>query len=129
MANEHRREEDTGLVGSYLFGGEEMKHINKGVCANNAALRILGRALLFGFMSAVPAVPIFCVPAHAGEDGPVVSTTEGLVRGFEKNGVNIFLGNHTRRRQSATCAGVRRHQSVSGRARWTRRRTPTPVHR
>jgi para-nitrobenzyl esterase len=69
-----------------------MKHINKGVCANNAALRILGRALLFGFMSAVPAVPIFCVPAHAGEDGPVVSTTEGLVRGSEKNGVNIFLG-------------------------------------
>ena len=30
--------------------------------------------------------------AHGDDDDPVVNTAEGRVRGFEKNGVNTFLG-------------------------------------
>jgi para-nitrobenzyl esterase len=58
--------------------------------ASYAPLQLLSRALLISGMLAATPLPI--ISASAGDDGPVVSTADGRVRGIVKNGVNIFLG-------------------------------------
>jgi para-nitrobenzyl esterase len=62
--------------------------------ASSAAKKSVRRTLLFCSLvaSALIAAP---APAHGNGDhdnGPVVNTNEGPVRGFVENGVNIFLG-------------------------------------
>jgi para-nitrobenzyl esterase len=69
--------------------GGNTKQIDDGVHANNGPRRQLSRALLLGAMLATVVAP--SAPAK-GDDGPVVSTADGRARGFEKNGVTIFLG-------------------------------------
>src|SRR5262249_28795009 len=54
-------------------------------------------SLLLLAASALVGVALVSVPAQAGNgngnsQGPTVSTTDGPVRGFVKNGVNTFLG-------------------------------------
>jgi para-nitrobenzyl esterase len=62
---------------------------------NVEALRSLRRPILLCWLAAVVSI---AVPALAqqgsghSEDGPVVNTAEGPVRGYTKNGVDIFLG-------------------------------------
>ena len=62
---------------------------------NVEALRSLRRPILVCCLAAAASIP---VPALAqegsghSEDGPVVNTAEGPVRGYTKNGVDIFLG-------------------------------------
>jgi para-nitrobenzyl esterase len=68
-----------------------MKQLDDDVRATNVPLRLSSRALLLSALLAATAAPIIAAPAKAGDDGPVVGTAEGRVRGFEKNGVNIFL--------------------------------------
>jgi para-nitrobenzyl esterase len=57
--------------------------------ASNAARKGMTRAMLLGSLLVVSGLPL---SAMAEDDGPVVQTAEGPVRGLVKNGVYEFLG-------------------------------------
>ena len=62
---------------------------------NVEALRSLRRPILLCWLAAVASIAVPAVAQEGSghsEDGPVVNTTEGPVRGYTKNGVDIFLG-------------------------------------
>ena len=66
----------------------------KNVIASGTRRKSLRRALLF---CSLLAAGVVSAPALAHQDrdrdtGPVVNTNEGAVRGFVKDGVNIFMG-------------------------------------
>jgi len=55
--------------------------------------RALSRALALGAWLAASVLPASAMSREASsEEGPVVRTAEGPVRGFVRNGVNVFLG-------------------------------------
>ena len=62
---------------------------------NVEALRSLRRPILLCWLAAVASIAVPAVAQEGSghsEDGPVVNTAEGPVRGYTKNGVDIFLG-------------------------------------
>lgn len=62
---------------------------------NVEALRSLRRPTLLCWLAAVASIALPAVAQEGSghsEDGPVVNTAEGPVRGYTKNGVDIFLG-------------------------------------
>jgi para-nitrobenzyl esterase len=64
----------------------------KNVLVSSASRRAVTRALLLGSLLAVGVLSTPVTAQSRDDDGPVVRTAEGPVRGFVKNGVGIFLG-------------------------------------
>jgi para-nitrobenzyl esterase len=71
-----------------------MARLCKNAFVSSEPRKTVIRALLLGSLLAAGVLSTSAMAGGAGdrEDGPVVQTNEGPVRGFVRNGVNIFLG-------------------------------------
>src|ERR1700716_590829 len=72
-----------------------MKKHEDTVFVSRAPRKVMTRALLLGSWLAAGVLATAAMAwdhDEEGEEGPVVKTAEGPVRGFERNGVNEFLG-------------------------------------